>query len=91
MKRIDIMERYKKNKRYWIMCDCLSHAICVQREDMDLIEISFWQESLCYEQMGLWERIKTAFRVFRRKDLYGDMVILNKKEKDKLIKILQKI
>ena len=91
MKRIDIMERYKKNKRYWIMCDCLTHALCVQREDEDLIDIAFWQKSFCYEQMSLRERIKTAFRVLCKKDLYADMVILNKKEKNKLIKVLQKI
>jgi len=79
------------DKRYWIMCDCLSHAICVQRDDIGLIEMSFWQESLCYEQMSLWERIKSAWHVLLKKDLYTDMVLLNEKEKNKLIKILKEI
>lgn len=78
-------------KRYWIMCDCYGHAICIQRQYKTLVNMSYWFEHLCYEQMSVWERIKAAVKVLRRRDLYSDMVLLNDSERQKLIEILNKI
>lgn len=78
-------------ERHWIMCDCYGHAICIQRQYKTLVSMSYWFEHLCYEQMSIWERIKASVKVLRRKDLYADMVLLNKKEKNNLIEILKKI
>lgn len=79
------------NKRHWIICSCGQHAICIERDSDGLIDMGFWCAYMSQAERGLGERIKDAFKLLFRKELFNDMVMLDDEEKDKLIEVLKKI
>jgi hypothetical protein len=84
------MNMLKDHAKYWIECDCSSHAIAVDADSFfGSIDLSFWQlGSYLYKHSWL-NRVRFAWKMIIHGRVYSDMVSLNREETQKLIEALQ--
>jgi hypothetical protein len=83
------MNMLKDHAKYWIECDCSSHAIAVDADSFfGSIDLSFWQlGSYLYKHSWL-NRVRFAWKMIIHGRVYSDMVSLNREETQKLIEAL---
>jgi hypothetical protein len=74
-----------KNEMLFVVCDCYEHAISVEVFDKEnkMTLVRFWQAYS--DNVGLVERLKRAWRVFRYGKLDYDDVILDLDGMSKLL------
>lgn len=81
----------KSYKNYWLMCNCMNHAIQIEKDDDQLSYLSMWYFGSHPHFVSLWWRIKTAFRFIFNKSLYADQLVLDKEDVRKLKRILDEL
>jgi len=75
-------------------CSCGTHLLAVAtdyRETGDLVDITFAFFTFNPDRFSLWDRIKYAFRVIFKGEIWEDQFILTKASAEELMKDLQKI
>jgi hypothetical protein len=78
----------------FVKCECCTHAIEISTDDFDghgerVIYIALWNYGN-YGQRGFWYRLKTAWQLLWKGDIYGDHVILSKENFDEMNNFIQK-
>jgi hypothetical protein len=84
------MNMLKDHAKYWIECDCSSHAIAVDADSFfGSIDLSFWQLGSYLFKHSWLNRVRFAWKMIIHGRVYSDMVSLNREETQKLIEALQ--
>jgi hypothetical protein len=78
-----------KSKTIFLKCACYGHAIEVEYdEESDQYNISIWKYGIESDKLSFKERIRWAWRLFTRGNLWADEIILTAKSKEELVKFL---
>lgn len=82
---------FTENKEF-LFCDCSAHALSLSYdEDIDKLDIAFWQMGSFSYKLNYLERFKLAFKVIFQGKIYADMVILDRSQRIKLLDYLNNI
>lgn len=81
-------------KSKFIKCECSTHSLEISVEDFDgygekLVYIALWNYGYVGRR-GLWNRMKTAWKLIWQGDLYGDHVVLSEINAKELNDYIQK-
>jgi hypothetical protein len=75
--------------KIFIECSCHGHILQVEKDkEIDELCISFWSCGHSGQQFDWKHRIRLIWHIIKYGYPWSDMVLLNKKEEDKLIKFL---
>lgn len=67
----------EKNKKF-IMCDCYSHALLLEKDDEDdSLYISMFERGFDGKKMSIRDRLRWAFHIIINGHPYTDMIILD--------------
>lgn len=86
----NLSESKETQENIFIKCQCYAHALELQYDkDDDCVYVAMWNYANFTRNENLWERIKIGFSYIFTKKLYGDHVILGKKEAIELNEFIQ--
>jgi len=72
----------------FIMCDCHSHALVVERFDDEEVYIALFERGLNGRKLSFRERIKWCWQILRHGNPWNDLIVLNKEKQKELAEFL---
>ncbi len=80
----------KEHLKFWVECDCRSHAIAVDADSFfGSIDLSFWQLGSYSFKHSWLNRLRFVWKMIIDGRVYSDMITINREETLKLIEALQ--
>lgn len=85
----------KSEDSLFLKCDCHSHMLEVTRDDWDAetpsINVAIWASGGSGHTLTWGQRLKWAYRVLFKGELYGDEVILDIEKAKQLTNFLRRV
>ena len=73
----------------YIQCSCHGEGILIEHDaEDDMYYISFMATSPEYFKLGLWSRLKSAWRLLKEGKFYNDQLVISHDEAAKLVRFL---
>jgi len=87
---LEFLDGSKMNKdQKFIMCDCHSHALVVERfDDDEEVYIALFERGLDGRKLSFIERIKWCWQILRHGNPWNDLIVLDKEKQKELAEFL---